>query len=68
MWIRLKWVDDMEGGAVDITRYTMRRLTDSQRDPNLFRFKALQKGPSGDIDVFSYLWGRASTTTDCCLE
>ena len=41
---------DMEGGAVDITRYTMHTpSTDSQRDPNLFRFKALQKGPSHSL-------------------
>ena len=50
---------DMEGGAVDITRYTMRRLTDSQRDPNLFRFKALQKGPSGAPLTYSRICGAA---------
>ena len=40
--------DDMVGGGeIDITRYTMRRLTNEIYDPNLFRFKALQKQPSG---------------------
>lgn len=39
--------DIMEGGDVDITRYMIRRLTDSQRDPNLFNFNPLQKDKQG---------------------
>lgn len=40
---------DMLGGSkkTDITRYTMRRLTDSNYDPNLFKFKPIQKQPNG---------------------
>ena len=45
-----EFIDPFAGGAkdkIDITRYTMRRLDNSTYDPNLFKFKALQKQPSG---------------------
>ena len=53
-------IDIMEGGGnIDITRYNMRRLTNEQYDPNLFRFVALQNGPIGTPLTYSRICGAA---------